>query len=56
MQNVIAFPKQAVEQPVAKATTGAKTLFLHIKRTTLIMHLAAPAVAAAANSRASTKG
>ena len=55
MQNVIAFPKQAAAQPVAPAATGAKTLFMHIKRSTLIMHVAAPAVATTANNRLGTK-
>lgn len=55
MQNVIAFPKKAVEAPVAKTTGGAKTLFLHIKQTTLIVHLAASQVATSKNSRIGTQ-
>ena len=55
MQNVIAFPKKAVEAPRAKFTGGAKTLFLHIKQTTLIVHLAAPQVVAAKNNRIGTQ-
>ena len=55
MQNVIAFPQKAVAQPVSTPTAGAKTLFLHIKQTTLIMHLAAQPVAAAENDRISTQ-
>jgi len=55
MQNVVAFPKKAVKAPMAKATGGAKTLFLHIKQTTLIVHLAAPHMVAAKNSRIGTQ-
>lgn len=55
MQNVIAFPKKAVEAPVAKATGGAKTLFIHIRQTTLIVHLAAPQVVATKDSRIGTQ-
>lgn len=51
MQNVIAFPKKAVTQPVTITTAGAKTLFVHIRRTTLIVHLAAQHATAAANTR-----
>lgn len=51
MQNVIAFPKTAVEQPVVAAKTGAKTLFLHIRQTTLIMHLAAQDAPAAVGTK-----
>ena len=41
MQNVIAFP-QPHRAPAAQAVSrGAKTLFIHIKRTTLIAHVAA---------------
>jgi hypothetical protein len=48
MQNVIAFPQKAVEPPASRSTKGAKTLFLHIRQTTLIIHLAAqPQIAAA---------
>ncbi|MCG6882217.1 MAG: hypothetical protein LJE62_00515 [Silicimonas sp.] len=42
MQNVIAFPRKAAPAPAKAAADGAKTLFLHIRRTTLIVHLAAP--------------
>ncbi len=45
MQNVIAFPKKAVEAPVSERVRGAKTLFLHIRSTTLIVHLAGTTVA-----------
>lgn len=41
LNNVIAFP-QPRHAPVAeKATRGSQTLFIHIKRTTMIVHLAA---------------
>lgn len=40
MQNVISFPKPITATP-ARRTSGAKTLFLHIKNATLIVHLAA---------------
>lgn len=55
MQNVIAFPRKAVETAEAKATGGAKTLFLHIRQTTLIVHLAAPRIAAARGGRIGTQ-
>ncbi len=53
MQNVIAFPKKAVAEPVAPAASGAKTLFLHVRRTTLIVHLAAQPLASASGSQVS---
>ena len=46
MQNVIAFPKAAVESPAPARATGAKTLFLHIRSTTLIVHLSGTKAAA----------
>lgn len=55
MQNVIAFPQKAVAKPAAKTTGSAKTLFLHIRQTTLIVHLAAPQVVAPKGNRISTK-
>ena len=42
MSNVISFPKPVSEAPRRSRTSGAQTLFLHVKRTTLIVHLAAP--------------
>ena len=51
MQNVIAFPKAAVATPALERATGAKTLFLHVKSTTLIMHLAAATIPVATGSR-----
>lgn len=51
MQNVIAFPRTAVSEPVHKPTTGAKTFFVHIKRSMLIMHLAAPEAVPTATDR-----
>lgn len=40
MRNVILFPKAVTTAPARKAMTGAKTLFVHVKRTTMIVHLA----------------
>lgn len=51
MQNVIVFPKKAVPSPEATVSNGAKTLFLHIKKTTLIVHLAAQTTAVGINAR-----
>lgn len=51
MQNVIAFPKEAAPKPIKATVCGAKTLFLHIRRTTLIVHLAAPRIAEEGQSR-----
>ena len=51
MQNVIAFPKAAVAAPAAAPAKGAKTLFLHVKSTTLIVHLAAQAAVSATGTR-----
>ena len=51
MQNVIAFPEVAKTAPVRRSMTGAKTLFMHIKRTTLILHVAAAQTSAIANGR-----
>lgn len=55
MQNVVAFPVKAVAQPVVSTATGAKTLFLHIRQTTLIMHLAARTVPATGGTRINTQ-
>ena len=41
MDNLIAFPQPVAAIDQRKVCHGAKTLFLHIKRTTLIVHLAA---------------
>ena len=41
MQKVIAFPQKTVSQPETRIGSGSKTLFLHIRQSTLIMHLAA---------------
>ena len=41
MSNVISFPQRVKTAPKAFDAGGAKTLFLHIKNTTLIAHLAA---------------
>lgn len=56
MQNVIAFPKAAVATPAPKRATGAKTLFLHIRSTTLIVHLAGTKAAAEAGTRVGKRG
>lgn len=56
MQNVIAFPKAAVEAPEPKRATGAKTLFLHIRSTTLIVHLAATTAAAETGTKVGKRG
>ena len=53
--NVISFPQRVAETPRAVRSTGAKTLFLHIKSTTLIMHSAGLAKTAVAGSRAGKK-
>ena len=55
MSNVIAFPRPAAAKDKAPTTKSqAQTLYLHIKRSTLIVHLSgAPAVAAA--GRATTR-
>ncbi|MGR3513485.1 MAG: hypothetical protein ACU0GG_12040 [Paracoccaceae bacterium] len=55
MQNVIAFPKKAVAAPAARRTGGAQTLFLHIRQTTLIVHLAAAQTPPAKDSRLGSK-
>ena len=52
MSNVISFPKNdkmADPQPVYG--TGAKTLFIHIRNTTMIVHLAAQTSAPMAGGR-----
>lgn len=55
MQNVIAFPKQAVTAPAAKTARGAMTLFLHVRQTTLIVHLAAAPAARKTGTRIGTR-
>lgn len=42
MNNVISFPQQVTEAPQIMRAAGAKTLFIHVKSTTLIAHLASP--------------
>lgn len=51
MQNVIAFPKAAVTAPAAKTSRGAMTLFLHVKSSTLIVHLAGAGSASISGTR-----
>ena len=55
MQNVVAFPKKAVAQPLTETTRSAKTLFVHIRQTTLIMHLAAHTTEVTSGSRIGTQ-
>lgn len=40
MNNVISFPRQVTEAPQPVRAAGSKTLFIHVKSTTLIAHLA----------------
>ncbi len=56
MQNVIAFPKAAVETPAPTRATGAKTLFLHIRSTTLIVHLAGTTTATETGTKVGKRG
>lgn len=43
MSNVVSFRKPTAPTPHRKvAAPGSKTLFLHVKSATLIVHLAAP--------------
>ena len=43
MSNVISFRKPTAPAPSRRnAASGSKTLFLHVKAATLIVHLAAP--------------
>lgn len=51
MRNIIAFPQPKAVKPIATPKAGAKTLFVHIKRTTMIMHLASANVARTGNQR-----
>ncbi len=55
MNNVISFPQRVDTTPKATMASGAKTLFLHIKNTTLIAHIAATQKAAAAGGRVGKK-
>ncbi len=42
MSNVISFQKRRAEaEPQPACETGSKTLFIHIRNTTMIVHLAA---------------
>ena len=42
MSNVISFQKHSREaEPQQACETGAKTLFIHVRNTTMIVHLAA---------------
>lgn len=42
MNNVISFPEKVTDAPRRRREARAKTLFIHIRNTTLIAHLAAP--------------
>lgn len=42
MSNVISFPRQVAEAARPVRPSGAKTLFIHVRQTTFIAHLAAP--------------
>lgn len=42
MNNVISFPQKITEAPQIMRAAGSKTLFIHVKSTTLIAHLASP--------------
>ncbi len=57
MSNVIVFPQHRVGEKAAPAEyeTGAKTLFLHIRNTTMIVHLAAQRRVVAAGGRVGKK-
>jgi hypothetical protein len=44
MKNIIAFPKDRARQPAPRAIEGA-TLFIHVRKATLIAHLARPLAA-----------
>ncbi|MDA8584809.1 hypothetical protein N9L47_00910 [Rhodobacteraceae bacterium] len=51
MNNVIAFPQPAAPAPVQATTNRSMTLFLHVKCTTLIIHLANTNVTATETNR-----
>ena len=52
MSNVISFPKHSAKaQPQHACDTGSKTLFVHIRNTTMIVHLAAQVSVTAAGGR-----
>ena len=42
MSNVISFPAEKAPEQQTYRTTGAQTLFLHVKNATMIVHLGAP--------------
>lgn len=52
MSNVISFPKHRRDvEPQQACDTGSKTLFIHIRNTTMIVHLAAHRVPVSAGGR-----
>ena len=53
MQNVIAFPQTVKPEPAAAISRGAKTLFVHIRRSTMIVHFGGAPVAPQHGTRAS---
>jgi len=54
MDNVIAFPERtAVETDDSAIPAGSKTLFMHVKRATFIVHLSGRIEAVAANAASS---
>ena len=55
MNNVISFPQRVTEAPHAIRATGARTLFIHVKSTTLIMHAAGTAKTSVAGTRVGKK-
>lgn len=55
MRNVISFPQKVAEAPRQVRATGAKTLFIHVKNTTLIAHLAGQQKAAPIDGRVGKK-
>lgn len=55
MSNVISFPQEVAEAPRQVRAAGAKTLFIHVKNTTLIAHLASRQKAATLDGRVGKK-
>ena len=51
MSNVISFPTETPVAPQSTPAKGARTLFLHVKNTTMIVHLGAPHKAMGSDER-----
>lgn len=51
MSNVISFPIETPAPLQPKPASGARTLFLHVKNTTMIVHLGAPHKAVGSDER-----